>query len=238
MSRSYTVIADPEAFHEFIAWLPDLLPGETFYGALLARGKYLRDQGGSNIPTFNSDRHQCARFLTTKDRLYTKIWQTEAPLDSYRIKDIVVPQEALAFYITLNPRSMVKAQALMMQKMVASVTSGRTDVNLYQEAMSAVHQTVARRLFVDFDVDESTIGEYAKEIATIVNPDAISVVVTRGGFHILVNTKRIESTYKRSWYNRMIQLPGMDQAGEKLLPVPGTYQGMHVPLLKPLSFFL
>ena len=71
---NYTVIHDRAALQAFIAWLPATLPGETFYVALLARSKYVRDLG---IGTFNSDRHQCKRFLCTADRLMEKIAQLE-----------------------------------------------------------------------------------------------------------------------------------------------------------------
>lgn len=233
----YKVIADPGELKKFIDWLPDLTVEETFYVALLARNKYSKHL---NIGTFNSDRHQCARFLTTKERLFTKIHQTEAPLDSYRIKEATIPQEALACYMNVNPRNQVRAQGKLLEMISKSLVSNRKDVNLYQDAMSAVHKTVSRKVFIEFDVDgdDINIGEYAEKISKIINPECVSLVMTRGGFHILVKASDVDKKYVKSWYNNIRTLPGIDQVGDAMTPIPGTYQGMFIPRLLPLSYFL
>ena len=71
---NYQVIVDEQRLRAFIDWLPPTAPHETFYVALLARNKYAKEAG---IGTFNSDRYQCKRFLSTADRLHEKIKQLE-----------------------------------------------------------------------------------------------------------------------------------------------------------------
>lgn len=233
--QTYKVVSDAQALADFINWLPELQAGETYYCALLARSKYVRDLG---IGTFNSDRHQCSRFLTNPDRLAAKIKQTEAPVGSYVIKNIEIPQEALAFYMNVNPRSHPKAQPLLLEKITAAVVTRRTDMNLQQMAISAVHHTLGRKLFVDFDFDDVDISAIVKDLKGEINPEAVSVVQTRGGYHTLVRLDTIEKKYKNSWYTKFRKITGVDVIGDTMLPVPGTIQGGFVPVMKPLSHYL
>lgn len=233
--QTYKVVSDTQALADFINWLPQLQAGETYYCALLARSKYVRDLG---LGTFNSDRHQCSRFLSNPDRLAAKIKQTEAPLGSYVIKDIEIPQEALAFYMNVNPRSHLKAQPLMAEKIIASLATRSTDVNLQQMAMTAVHRTVGRKLFVDFDFDDVDISDIIKNVRDAINPEAVSVVTTRGGYHTLVRLDAVEQKFKNAWYKCFRSVAGVDVVGDTLLPVPGTIQGGFVPVMQPMSHYL
>ena len=107
MTTNYSVIADREKLDAFIAWLPELKPSEVYYCSLMARNKYAKDSGIGHIA---SDKKQCKRFTSVKDRLVEKLWQLETEVGSYTVKSgLVVPQEALAAYITVNPRDTVKA---------------------------------------------------------------------------------------------------------------------------------
>lgn len=66
----------------------------------------------------------------------------------------------------------------------------------------------------------------------MVNIDACSVVSTRTGFHLLVKPRKVIDTYKKTWYNGVMNL-GADVCGDKnmLVPVVGTIQGDTVPKL-------
>lgn len=232
----YEVISSPLELKKFIDWLPDLEPGEAFYTTLLARNKYVKELG---LGTFNSDRHQCARFLIKKDRLYNKIWSTEAPLGSYVVKGTVVPQAALACYINPNPRGLVRAQPDIIQRLVRNVMLSHKDARVDEDVMTAIHKTIGRKIYMDFDIDgEFNLNELAKNVATCVNPEAVSIVITRGGYHILVKVAEIKDEYRRTWYHRLRALVGVDVVGDTLLPIPGTYQGGFTPRLHALNELL
>lgn len=235
MQETYKVITDLDALNDFIAWLPDLEKGECYYGALLARNKYTKDLG---IGTFNSDRHQCGRFLSLKQHIANRIWRMEAPMGSYTVKGFTVPQEALAFYLNINPRNHVRAQPTLIRSVTESVLSRRDRVELVEDATSAVRKTIGRKIFVDIDVDGTGIDEILKHIKGVVNVDAVMVVQTRGGFHIVFRTDLVEAKYRKSWYPTMMKLAGVDVVGDTLLPVPGTIQGGFTPVMKPLSYYL
>lgn len=136
---------------------------------------------------------------------------------------------------------MVKAQPELMKRLMDNLAQRRDDVNVMQDTLTAVHRSVSRKIFVDFDVDtdDFDLGPVAKRIAEVINPEAVSIVGTRGGYHVLVKLEDIQPQYKKTWYNNMrAALHGVDIVGDTLLPVPGTYQGMHIPRFFPLSTLL
>ena len=233
---NYTTIVDKYELEKFIDWLPELSIDETYYYSLLARNKYVKDLG---IGTMNSDKHQCSRFVSTKERLVLKIAQTECPLGTYGIKDIRVPQEALASYITINPRSHKKAARHMLKRMADVVADNEPSPNVYQESLTALHQSVSRKIFtdIDFDVKGNERAYILSEVKEMINHDAIQVLLTRGGFHLIVRLDAIESKYVKTWYKNIAALPYIDVLGDNMIPVPGTYQGGFTPTMLPLSSF-
>lgn len=233
---NYKTITDWNEFQKFIEWLPELQPDETYYYSLLARNKYVKDMG---IGTMNSDKHQCVRFVSTKERLAMKIAQTETVIGSYGVKDVIVPQEALASYITVNPRSHKKAARAMLKRLADVVADNEPSPNVYQESLTALHQSVSRKIFtdIDFDVDNTRRGYILSEVKEMLNPDAVQVLLTRGGFHLLIRLDAIEQKYVKSWYKNVSSLPGVDICGDNMIPVPGTYQGGFTPKMLPLSNF-
>lgn len=234
--NNYLTIKDKAEFEKFIAWLPELSSDETYYYSLLARGKYVK---GTGIGTMNSDKHQCVRFVSNKERLGLKIAQTQSPVGSYGIKDVIVPQEALASYITINPRSHKKAAKLLLKRLADVVADNEPSPNVYQESLTALHKSVSRKIFtdIDFDVDEDEKPHIFSEIKNIINSDAVNVLLTRGGFHVLVKLDAIEPQYVKSWYKNINSFPGVDIVGDNMIPVPGTYQGGHTPMMFPLFKF-
>jgi len=233
---NYLTIADEDELKRFIEWLPELVADETFYYSLLARNKYVRDSG---IGTLNSDKHQCSRFVTNKERMFMKIQQTETPVGSYGIKEIKVPQASLASYISINPRSHKKAARYMLKRMADVVADNEPQPNVYQESLTALHKSMSRKIFtdIDFDVEDGNIYPLVHELKKILNKEAVDILHTRGGFHAIIRLDAIEQKYVKSWYRNMQTLPGVDIVGDNMIPIPGTYQGGWTPYLRPLSHF-
>lgn len=217
---NYEIIKDERLLREFIDWLPALEKDEKFYCCLFARKKYMPGEVKS------SDKAQLRRFLSDKDRLLSKIRQLETTLGAYQLKERDAPQDALVLYINPNPRDLKKATFDSIIELTQLLKNGRENLNPHQEVMSCIQRSTGRKLYLDFDIDDQDFD--LNRLNGIVNPDALTVLQTRGGYHVLVELARIEAELKRSFYKDMLAL-GVDQTGDQLLPVPGCVQGGFMP---------
>lgn len=228
---NYQIITDEKLLKDFINWLPDLKSDETYFCALLARNKYCKD-----ITHISTDKIQMKRFTTNKERMFEKIKQCECEVGTYKQKDIIVPQEALAMYVTVNPRSHTKGAKLLLKALADLLTKDYSHYNLHQEALTALHKSPGTKHFLDIDFDDTTPQERIQLIKTkdIINLNACSILHTRGGFHLLVKLEDIEERYQKTWYNQLMDL-NPDIVGDNFIPIPGTYQGGFTPKLTSLE---
>lgn len=220
----YSIIKDAVLLDDFIEWLPELRDNEIYYVALFARKKYC-----ASIKNIKTDKAQCKRFTATKNRLREKIQQLECPLDSYSIKGITIPQEALALYISVNPRDMYAATKNGLIKFATLMTQEYNGYNPHQEIMSEIHRACSRKVWFDFDFDGADLGATLSQVSAILNIDCVRVLKTHSGFHLLINLKGIRDEFSKSWYQNMNKLPDIDVRGDNLIPIPGCVQGEFVP---------
>jgi uncharacterized protein (UPF0305 family) len=225
---NYTIITDEIKLKKFIKWLPELLPNEKYYLALFSRKKYIKD---INIK-HTADKLQLKRFTSDKTKLFNKIKQLEVPYETYILGEIIIPQESLALYITINPRDMYKATINTMVKLAESIRDSNVIMNPHQEALSEIHKSKGRTCYLDFDIDEQNeevLLELITQIKTYVNEDAVTWLRTRGGLHVLVDPSKVTHEYKREFYQGISNISQVDQKGDLLIPVPGTFQGGFTP---------
>lgn len=224
---NYKIIKDEKILKDFINWLPDLQPEEKYYLCLFARNKYCKD-----LVHIKTDKAQLKRFVSDKSRLIEKIRQLEVAVGCYKQKDKVVPEEALALYITPNPRNMWKASVNTMVKIAQCMRDTNTLMNPHQEALSEIQKAKSRTCFVDFDIDqenEEKLKAYIEEAWDYINKDAVTILKTRGGAHLLVEPSKVAPEFKNKWYQNISRIGDVDQTGDQLIPVPGTSQGMFIP---------
>lgn len=230
---NYKIIADGVLLHQFIDWLPALKPEETFYVCLLARSKYC-----TGVTHVRSDKAQLKRFTANKENLIIKLRQLECEVGSYFVKNIPAPQESLAVYITPNPRSFQLAAINGLKKFADLVTKPYNGYNPHQEIISEIQKAKSRTVFVDFDFDvmpEFTVADFYPELGELVNDEAINILKTRGGYHVLIETGKIKPEYQVDWYGKLCQLLHLysadtnNKGSDIMIPIGGCYQGGFVP---------
>lgn len=222
---NYKIIQDESMLRSFINWLPDLEEGEAYYVSLLARSKY--------CDAIKSDKQQLKRFTSRKEDLYSKILQLECPVGAYTQKGTPIPQEALAIYITPNPRSLYDAMFSGLTALAQCIQQQKRHANPHQEVMNEIQKNKSRSCFVDFDFDykgEDFADHLKQQVYACTGESAnVQFIETRGGFHVLVDPLSIEEPYRKRWYQGIAQLPHVDQTGDQMIPIPGCSQGGFVP---------
>lgn len=224
---NYKIIIDEQTLKEFIEWLPELQSGEKYYYCLFARSKY-----AEGVAHIRSDKAQLKRGSSDKERLFDKIRQLEVPIGAYKQRGVEIPQECLAVYITPNPRDMEKASINTMVKLAHCIKNKNISVNPHAEAMSEIQKAKSRTCFIDFDIDESDenkLMDIHQKIRQFINKEAITWLKTRGGLHCLIRPELINTQFKKSFYQHIAKIEQVDQCGDQMIPIPGTFQGGFMP---------
>lgn len=220
----YKILLDEARFSEFVNFLPDLEENEVFYLSLFARHKYC-----TSVPNLRDN--QLARFTSSKETLKEHVLRLECSYGGYKRDGIDVPQEAIALYIALNPRNIVKANKELLVELAKCFADGKADFNPLSLARTAIHHAINRKVFVDFDYDFIDPQIHLPKIKELLPDDAYKILKTRGGFHILVTLNKAPKT---NWFKALSALDGCDVKGSNtLIPVPGCTQGNFCPHLIP-----
>jgi hypothetical protein len=224
---NYKVIIDEVKLREFIDWLPDLLEHECFYMSLFARKKYCPE-----IKWIKSDKGQLGRKTCTKETIVQKIRQMECAVGSYtqRGDNMPFPQEALALYISPNPRDMYRATLHGISTLAKLIELQNKNHNPHQEMMSVIQQSCTRKIWSDFDIDvkPEDMGNKAQileKVDEILGGDknCRRIMETRGGYHVLVSPEKVPESVRRTFYKNLAAIA--DVKGDTLVPVPGCVQG-------------
>ena len=229
---NYKIIKDKKLLKDFIDWLPELKPTEQYYCCLFARSKYTKDEEGNNsIVHIKSDKGQLKRFTSDKQRLLSKIKQLECPIGSYMQRDIPIPQEALALYISVNPRDLWKATQASLIHFSKMVVSNSRLANPQQEAMSEIQKNIGTKHYRVFDLDTKDADKLL-EVESYLSKDSYKILETKGGYHILVQPKLIEHSKRNTWFKKISSMKDIDKGednNDMMCPVPGCTQGNFIP---------
>lgn len=220
---NYSILKDNIYLNNFVDWLPELEPTEKFYCCLFARKKYCKD-----IPWIKSDKGQLKRFLSNKERLKEKIQQLECPIGSYKLDGESVPQEALAIYISPNPRCLRKATFGGIRKLLRLIENNNIGYNPHQEILSEIQRSASpNKKFIIFDLDWKDKEKLNKCIDIV--DGFCDVVETRGGYHLFVLRDLVDKISNKKWYMTLKKEMDIDVTGDTMTPIVGCYQGGFIP---------
>jgi len=227
--ENYKIIYDEAALQDFIDnFLPDLTDDELFYVCLFARKKYM-----PSLVNKGKDKHQLWRNTCTKKDLVYKLRQLEIPVGRYLMDGIEMPNDGLAIYIAPNPRSIKKACANMAQTLVRMLATGDKFIRPNQLGLTELHRAKSRTVYVDFDFDKCDYLDKKEAIDNLIGMDTPrKILVTRGGFHLLLKPEDIPKQYNKHWYMGLKGLDGCDddqQESDIMVPIPGCIQGGFIP---------
>jgi hypothetical protein len=213
---NYKIIQDEEELDKFVNWLP-CSENDSLYISLIARKKY--------FTPISSNNQQLRRFVTQKKFLKQRVRQLECPLGSYKYGDLDIPNEALALYININPRSLWKGSCDALKGLADIIARGDKTVDPIKFVTNCVQQNHENKNFVIFDIDEKN-PELIERAFGIVGKQ--TYIETRGGYHLLVDPKTISQSVE-NWYGQLKAFS--DVSGDTLSSIPGTTQGGFCPKL-------
>jgi hypothetical protein len=213
----YQIIYSEEKVQEFLDLLPEETEDEIYYLSLFARKKYSPELIWSN------DKTQLKRLTSKKKDIIKKIKQLEIDYGLYDLNGRIAPQESLVVYINPNPRSQLKAARVLMRKLTDIICDNSKGFNVHQEALSALQKSKSKGYFIDFDIDLPKETFDPSIVYTFINKEAVTLIETRGGYHVLIEVKKIEDKYKKTFYQQLKNFS--DVEGDCFIPIPGTIQG-------------
>jgi hypothetical protein len=208
--------------------VPKLERDEVLVALLAARKKY--------SPVLSKSHEVVARELIrdcTLEHVLQKIRKISV-VGHYLDAGKIIPTDAFALYIDLNPKSVIRAvapffkevNALLYQAMVTGTPDYNTIKRIDMKLFSCIHTSnSARPPYWDLDIDEKDYALLEKTVAYVGEENVSWIIESHGGFHIIV--PRTQTTGIRIF---KCGLPAplktkVSVEKEVTVPVPGTLQG-------------
>ncbi len=158
----------------------------------------------------------------------------EIPLGAYTCKEGEIKQEHLVACIKPNPRCFRKLNYYLQLQLTENFNSNKNFHFIKRDLYSLAQNKKTRdKYFVDFDVDIDSSDPLKTDLLwqqmhTFVNLSAVTIVNTKGGYHILVMLDKVLPKFKNTFYQEVSKYA--DAAGDQLIPIPGTTHGGFVPI--------
>ena len=240
MNKYHNLIWDESQCNRFYALLPELARDECFTMCLFARKKYLTDIQKADLNLNTKDSAIDRVIIDNKsDWSYflRRIKKYEVAVDCYTDKDNkTLPSNCLAVYCDINPRSCIKALKEFTSDSIQDCMRDKRHIdytNIVSRVKSKVQSICSKKYFADLDIDIKD-ARLLKELTKMLAAKRITpweTIETRGGYHILLNLKMMNSINKR-WYPDIQEIRKyfdladvIELKTDTMCPIPGTIQG-------------
>lgn len=175
-------------------------------------------------------------------RLYQNILKLETPIGTYTDGDLIVPDEAFALYVMVDPKDTFRALAKVLDRCIEAITAGEEIPNahsLYREEIPKSHAlNVTKYKQIDLDTKDIDKVRTVDSLLTSLNIPIVISIETRGGFHLVYtnNTdkdsgrklhefKQTTSFQKKNVEGKMVTDHWFSVTNGPTVILPGTYQG-------------
>ncbi|RLG94915.1 hypothetical protein DRO29_06140 [Candidatus Bathyarchaeota archaeon] len=220
------LLVDPEVLYKFFnKVVPDLKENECLLLLLAARKKYWPEIARSE---------EILRREVVREKdwniFYRKVLKMSFVNNLYTDKDgKIIPKEALAMFIVLDPKDALKAWNTLQKEMIDLLFQyAKGDVNALKQFkridvrwFSALHRSQSRKKYwlIDIDCKDENLLNF---VLDYVEPVWISE--TRGGYHIIVpaNEEVAKTIFRDKIFDRYKDI---EIHKEPMTPLPGTLQG-------------
>jgi len=141
-----------------------------------------------------------------------------------------IPEHAFTIFLTVNPRSQEKASLDTIRQLTEALYRGAT-INLESLVKTNLHKNASEKYFMDFDVDIDDGEDREKILHSVLNElgDTKShVIMTRGGYHILIDKRQIDPKIKNTFYKAItgLQFKGeVEVKNDSMVPLAGCSCG-------------
>lgn len=189
-----------------------------------------------------------------EQKLYQNILRLETPIGSYMDKDKIVPNDALALYVLVEPKDTITAMSRILSKCVEAFSNNERLPNAYTLYRDEIPKVSASHLkYKQIDLD-TKIPDQVRQVDYLLTQLQLNILIcveTRGGFHIVYNnntskeTNRLLYEFKQSTAFQKNDINGKQVTDhwfsitkEPNIIMPGTYQGNFPTSITTLSAWL
>jgi len=174
-------------------------------------------------------------------RFHQSILKLETPMETYTDEELIVPTEAMAIYVIINPCNTIKALSKTLTRCMDAIMEGEdiSGYSIYREELpNAGGSCKERYRQIDLDTKEIEKVQIVDELLTEIGITIVVCIETRGGFHIIVNAGEDRSVYKRLYEFKAttsFKKPNVNGSvvmdhwfsitNQPVVILPGTYQG-------------
>ena len=246
LSQNYEIIHDPSQVIEFLKiFIPENVHN-VMEISLFSRRKYC-----SRLSKSEYILHRVLIDGTNEDKTspnYTqsalrKLYRLHVPVGSFVDDNGAIPQESLALYALLTPKSPLRAMSKVLTKCLDDVMNGNPVPRPHKKLIAEISRTDAvgqqQYSVIDLDSKDENNVETTKEVIKKANliPYIKLCTETKNGYHIifeknskidrkmLYEFKKDTMFYKKNRENQNAKDYWFSISGSAITVVPGTYQG-------------
>jgi hypothetical protein len=235
----YDFLRDERELQAFVDLvLPETTEDECFVLMLCVRRKYLSESEKEQLKLGEATALR-REIIRERRQLQHAVQELCVRTGLYKDRNgLPIPAHAFAVYVTPNPRSYRKAAVQMIAEMAQGLAENRA-LRLDSMVKTQVHRAISRKLYLDLDIDPDGTDDWrtvAAQARAILGDTPTHTIQTRTGAHLLVQTKDMDKSVKRTFFQQLREL-GKSMQGlleirsDAMVPVPGTVQGGAMPAL-------